>query len=55
MAGRVSKKPDVTAVTVPYEPSAREKTAIQASRERRRARAPSPGLKVEPKGKGVKA
>jgi hypothetical protein len=53
MAGKLSKKADAQAVAAPYEPTRREKAAIEALHERDRARAPSPSLKVEKKGKGV--
>ncbi len=38
MAGKVTKKPDAAAVTVPYEPTAGEKAVLETRRERRRAR-----------------
>ncbi len=51
MARKMSKKADAQAVAAPYELTRREKAAIEALHERDRARAPSPRLKVEKKGK----
>jgi hypothetical protein len=43
-----------TAVSVPYEPKPREQAAINAWRDRRRARAPSPSVKLTKKGDNTK-
>jgi hypothetical protein len=44
-------KADSKAVTAPYEPSREERVALEAMRERRRARSSAPRVKVEKKGK----
>jgi hypothetical protein len=44
-------KADSKAVTAPYEPSREERAALEAVRERRRARSSAPRFKVEKKGK----
>ncbi len=41
-----AKAPKTTAVTKPYEPTQREKVALDAHRARKREKLPSPDLKV---------
>lgn len=53
MAEKTRKKADTQAVAVPYEPTRREKAALEALHERERALAPSPSLKTKGKGKNV--
>ncbi len=51
MAGKMTKKAEAQAVAAPYKWTPREQAVIEALHERDRARAPSPSLKVEKKGK----
>jgi hypothetical protein len=49
-----TKASETKAVASPYEPKPREKAAINAWRDRRRARAPSPNVKLTKKGDTTK-
>src|SRR5215212_7988123 len=51
MAKTTTQANTTTAVAAPYEPKPQEKRMLEAARERRRARPPSPRFKLEQTGR----